>query len=111
MLQPLVENAIKHGVGPLTEEAVISLKVRYRDGHARIQIEDNGVGMSAEQLEELQSCLKLGLGSSNGGNGTGIGLTNVYRRLRMYFGADLQFTIESEENCGTLITISLPVEE
>ena len=111
VLQPLVENAIKHGVGPLTEEAVISLKVRYRDGRARIQIEDNGVGMSAEQLEELQSCLKLGLGSSNGGNGTGIGLTNVYRRLRMYFGAELQFTIESEENCGTLITISLPVEE
>ena len=111
VLQPLVENAIKHGVGPLTEAAVISLKVRLREGRVRIQIEDNGVGMSAEQLEELQSCLKLGLGSSNGGGGTGIGLTNVYRRLRMYFGAKLQFTIESEENCGTLITISLPVEE
>ena len=111
VLQPLVENAIKHGVGPLTEEAVISLKVRFRDGRVRIQIEDNGVGMSAEQLEELQSRLKLGLGSSNGGDGTGIGLTNVYRRLKMYFGTDLQFTMESEENCGTLITISLPVEE
>lgn len=111
VLQPLVENAIKHGVGPLMEEAIISLKVRFREGRIRIQIEDNGVGMSAEQVEELQSRLKLGLGSSNGGDRAGIGLTNVYHRLKMYFGAELQFTIESEENCGTLITISLPVEE
>lgn len=111
VLQPLVENAIKHGVDPLTEEAVISLKVRTSDRRVRIQIEDNGIGMSAQQLENLQSYLKLGLDSSSGGKGGGIGLTNVYRRLKVYFGGDLQFNIESEENCGTLITISLPMEE
>ena len=111
VLQPLVENAIKHGVDPLTEEAVISLKVRTQGRRVRIQIEDNGIGMSAQQLENLQSCLNLGLDSSSGGKGGGIGLTNVYRRLKVYFGSEFQFSIESEENCGTLITISLPMEE
>lgn len=111
VLQPLVENAIKHGVDPLTEEAVISLKVRTTERRVRIQIEDNGIGMSAQQLENLQSYLELGLDSSSGGKDGGIGLTNVYRRLKVYFGGDLQFNIESEENCGTLITISLPMEE
>ena len=111
VLQPLVENAIKHGVDPLTEEAVISLKVRTTDHRVRIQIEDNGIGMSAQQLENLQSYLKLGLDSSSGGKDGGIGLTNVYRRLKVYFGGDFLFNIESEENCGTLITISLPMEE
>lgn len=110
VLQPLVENAIQHGIGPLAEEMVISLKVRNWDGRVRIQIEDNGIGMSAEQLETLQSCLKLGLESSSRISGTGIGLTNVYRRLKIYYGNDVQFNIESEENCGTLITISLPSE-
>lgn len=110
VLQPLVENAIQHGIGSLTEGAVISLKVRVRESRARIQIEDNGVGMSAEQLENLQSCLKLGIESSSGDQGAGIGLTNVYHRLKMYFGSSMQFSIESEEHCGTLITISLPVE-
>lgn len=110
VLQPLVENAIQHGIGPLTEKAIISLKVRNWDNKVRIQIEDNGIGMSAEQLETLQSYLKLGLESSRGSRGTGIGLTNVYRRLRIYYGNDVQFNIESEENCGTLITITLPAE-
>ena len=111
VLQPLVENAIKHGIGPLTDAAVISLKIRLREGRVRIQIEDNGIGMSADRLEELQSCLKLGLDSSGDSQNAGIGLTNVYRRLKIYFGGDLQFTIESEEHCGTLITIGLPLEE
>lgn len=110
VLQPLVENAIKHGIDPLTEEAVISLKVRCQNQQVRIRVEDNGIGMSAEQLENLQSCLKLGLDSSSGGRNAGIGLTNVYRRLKMYFGGEMQFSIESEESCGTLVTISLPVE-
>lgn len=110
ILQPLVENAIKHGITALSDETTISLKIRQRNHHIRIQIEDNGVGMSAERLEELQTCLKLGLESSSGRPGSSIGLTNVYRRLMIYFGADMQFTIESEEGCGTLITISLPEE-
>lgn len=110
VLQPLVENAIQHGIGPLTEKAVISIKVRKWENRVRIQIEDNGIGMSAEQLETLQSCLRLGLESSSGSRGAGIGLTNVYRRLKIYYGNELQFNIESEENCGTLITISIPAE-
>ena len=111
ILQPLIENSIKHGMGLTTENIVISLKVRFREGRIRILIEDDGDGMSAEQLENLQSCLRLGLESSCGKPGTSIGITNVYRRLKIYFGTQMQFNIESEETCGTLITISLPMEK
>lgn len=111
ILQPLVENAIKHGVDSMTNAAVVSLKVRKRDNTIRIQVEDNGVGMSAETLEKLQASLSLGLETSQGGQGTGIGLTNVYRRLKMYFGKEMHFNIESDEGCGTLVTIDLPDEE
>ena len=67
--------------------------------------------MSAETLEKLQASLSLGLETSQGGQGTGIGLTNVYRRLKMYFGKEMHFNIESDEGCGTLVTIDLPDEE
>ena len=53
----------------------------------------------------------MGLETSQGGQGTGIGLTNVYRRLKMYFGKEMHFNIESDEGCGTLVTIDLPDEE
>lgn len=111
ILQPLVENSIKHGMGAESGEMELSIKIRYRNGKIRILVEDDGVGMSPDQLEGIHSCLKLGLESSSGTKGASIGLTNVYRRMKMYFGAEMQFNIDSEENCGTLITISLPCEE
>ena len=111
ILQPLVENSIKYGFGADPQPLVISLKVRFREGRVRITLEDDGVGIQPEQLENLQSCLRLGLESSSGRPGTSIGLTNVYRRLKMYFGNEMQFLIESEVNCGTVIIISVPWKE
>lgn len=110
VLQPLVENAVKHGIATLTEDAVISLKIRLRENRVRIQIEDNGAGMPAEQLEKLLSTLSI---SSEGSeeNQSSIGLMNVYRRMKLFFGTDFRFSIESEENCGTIVSISLPTEE
>lgn len=111
VLQPLMENAILHGASAMTEEALIAVKIhRFRD-RVHIHIEDNGAGMRAEDLEALQSKLKMGLESSPGSRGSGIGLTNVYRRLQMYFGAGMQFSIDSEEGCGTVVTVAVPIEE
>ena len=109
ILQPLVENAIKHGVDSMTNAAVVSLKVRKRDNTIRIQVEDNGVGMSAETLEKLQASLSLGLETSQGGQGTGIGLTNVYRRLKMYFGKEMHFNIESDEAAASWLPLICPM--
>ena len=109
ILQPLVENAVKHGMG---EEGMhISLKARMKKQNVVLKIEDDGVGIPPEQLEKLQSWLRMGLDSTGTESGTSIGLTNVYRRLRMYYGEGLQFSIESEVGCGTLITITIPQED
>ncbi len=111
VLQPLMENAILHGASAMTEEALIAVKVHQADGRVVIQIEDNGAGMKPEDLEALWGKLKLGLESSPGSRGSGIGLSNVYRRLQMYFGAQMQFIIESEEGCGTVVTLTVPIGE
>ena len=109
ILQPLVENAVKHG---MSEEGMnISLKVRMKKRQVILRVEDDGVGISPEHLENIQSCLHMGLNSSGNAPGSNIGLTNVYKRLKAYYGTDLQFSIESELGCGTLITITIPQEE
>ena len=72
-----------------------------------IHVEDTGAGIPPDMLETLVSSLRLGIQGSSGS----IGLSNVYRRLQMYFGSDLQFNIDSEENCGTIVTLVIPVGE
>jgi len=111
VLQPLIENAVMHGVSALTEQAQVSVQVSYGQGRVRIQIEDNGSGMCAEDLEMLMSKLKMGFDSSAGGSGHGIGLSNVYKRLKVFFGTRMQFGMESEEGCGMVIVLGLPVED
>lgn len=111
VLQPLVENAVKHGVASMTEEAVITLKVQKRKNSVRIQVEDNGIGMSAEQLEKLLSTLSVISEPPENEQNASIGLLNVYRRMKLYFGNAFRFSIESEMSCGTVVSISLPMEE
>lgn len=113
ILQPLVENAIVHGVGNMIDDAFICIKVRIREGRLHLLIEDNGEGMTPDRLEELQIALydRQNLSSATSGRYNSIGLSNVYQRLSAYYGANLQFTIESEAGCGTVIEIIIPVEE
>ena len=111
ILQPLVENSIIHGVGDVTEQGEIIIKLRRENERVNIHVEDNGVGMKAEQLEELlaeifdQDQVKKDEGR------IGLGLKNVYRRLLAYYGTELRFSVESEEDCGTIVTINIPVED
>lgn len=111
ILQPLVENAILHGVGSMTSSAVILIEARTSNDRLLLHIEDNGSGMTSEQLEELQMSLHLGLERQGGKDARpSIGLCNVYRRLQAFYGNDLRFSIDSEVGCGTVISISLPME-
>jgi len=107
VLQPLVENAILHGAGPVTGCVTISVRVLRVQDRIAIHVEDTGAGIPPDMLETLVSSLRLGIQGSSGS----IGLSNVYRRLQMYFGSDLQFNIDSEENCGTIVTLVIPVGE
>ena len=99
LLQPLVENSIKHGLASKIEGGSIYLRSRLSDSRVVIEVEDNGVGMGAAQFLEPPS----GLG------GTGIGMANVAERLKVLYGDTAKMTIDSFEGKGTLVRIRLPV--
>jgi two-component system, LytTR family, sensor kinase len=101
LLQPLVENSIKHGLSPKVEGGSIFLRSRLRDSTLMVEVEDDGVGMGAAQLLEVPT----GLG------GTGIGMANVAERLKVLYGEAARMTIDSHEGKGTLIRLRVPVLE
>ncbi len=94
LLQPIIENSIKHGLAPRLEGGQIHLRAHLRDGRLAIEIEDNGMGMSPERLLEVY--------------GGGIGISNVHERLRLLYGDQFQMDIRSQEGEGTQIKIEIP---
>jgi len=99
LLQPLVENSIKHGLASKIEGGSIYVRSRLTDSHLIIEVEDNGVGMSSANLLERPT----GLG------GTGIGMANVAERLKVLYGDTARMTVDSHEGKGTLVRLRLPV--
>jgi len=99
LLQPLVENSIKHGLSAKIEGGSIYLRSRLADSDVVIEVEDDGVGMGAANLLERPT----GLG------GTGIGMANVAERLKVLYGETARMTIDSHGGKGTLVRLRLPV--
>lgn len=106
-LQPIVENAILHGIEPLSEDTTIYIKGWMEEEVCIVEITDAGCGMTEEQLEKLRTKL-AGKVDANGGKGNGIGLKNVQDRIQMAFGAKYGLTIASKEGCYTKVAIRLP---
>ena len=105
-LQPLVENAIYHGMEFMDGDGEICVTA-YRDGEKLIfRISDNGLGMTAQQVENLLD--ERNHVSSR--KGSGIGVKNVNERIRLYFGEEYGITIWSEPDEGTVIHIHLPAQ-
>src|ERR1700747_2038737 len=94
LLQPIVENCLKHGLAPKIGGGKIQLRTVTRDGRLQIEIEDNGVGISKEKMPHVYV--------------EGIGLSNVRERLRVLYGADFRLGIESHTGQGTVIRIDIP---
>jgi two-component system sensor histidine kinase LytS len=98
ILQPLVENAVQHGIrphGPLR----ISLKGRRRDDVIEVVVADDGLGIARDQLPHV---LEPGFGK-----GLGIALKNVDDRLKGHFGPDSGLRVESRESMGTTVTVRI----
>ncbi len=100
LLQPLVENSIKHGLAPKVEGGSVYLRSRVVDSRLIIEVEDDGVGMGGNLLEE-----------SSNKSGMGIGMANISERLHVLYGDTARMTIDSQEGKGTLIRIRLPLIE
>lgn len=103
MLQPLVENAIYHGMEFMDGDGEIDVKVFKEDDSLYFTITDNGLGMSEDMVETL---LSKDFVSSK--KGSGIGVKNVNERIKLYFGSEYGLKVESEPDEGTKITIHLP---
>lgn len=111
-LQPLVENAIYHGINERIGGGRIRLKAYLTQRDLLIIISDNGKGMDDVTLQEIHRKL---VGASEGlpvekktGRGTGIALTNVNQRIKFYFGKEYGLDVKSTLGIGTTITITIP---
>lgn len=110
ILQPIVENALNHGVVNNEGEKRIALYVIDEEENIIIQIQDNGEGMENNKIELLMENIRKE--KKNGENSTGIGLSNVSKRLELYFKKHNLLKIESDGiMCGTTVTIIIPKEE
>lgn len=94
ILQPLVENSIKHGLSPKVGGGRITIRSRMQHGRAIIEVEDNGLGMTEDRLEHAL--------------GDGIGLSNVNERLRTIYGASYQLRLRSTPAQGTCARVEIP---
>ncbi|MEY8353708.1 sensor histidine kinase [Lachnospiraceae bacterium 54-53] len=104
ILQPVVENAITHGIEPGRKKGIIRIMTEDRGDEILISVEDNGIGMTPEQLkrfrEEIPDVEKEGR--------TGIGIRNVDRRLRLHYGDRYGLSIESRYGEGTVVRLRMP---
>lgn len=101
ILQPLVENAVKHGLLARESGGMVGLNIVQRSGHMEICVYDDGLGIEEKVMEKI---LLLGYGK-----GTGVGLTNVNERLKVLYGASYALKMESIPGEGTRIYLRIPV--
>ena len=108
-LQPVVENAILHGIEPLGEESTIYIKGWLEDGDCIIEVSDTGKGMTDEELSALLKKI-AGEIEVSGGKGNGIGLKNVHDRVTMAFGQGYGLSIYTKLDCYTKVAIKIPAK-
>ncbi|MDZ5472295.1 histidine kinase [Bacillus sp. 31A1R] len=111
-LQPIVENAVKHGIIPknLSSHGTITIKVDYSDGIAVIEITDNGIGMNPEQCDQLNTRIQCEQENAQYSfkDGNGIGVRNVNERIKLYYGNEYGVSVTSKEGEFTTVTIKVP---
>jgi len=98
LLQPLIENSIKHGLEPRLQGGTVTLRSRLEGDRVRIEVADDGVGISPRPATALKR------------QGAGIGMKNVQERLEVLYGPQARFEVVSSPGRGTLVAIEIPVE-
>ncbi|QGQ97719.1 HAMP domain-containing protein [Paenibacillus psychroresistens] len=101
VLQPLAENALYHGIKAMGEPGSIKISAKYDNHSIRLIVEDDGVGMSTEKITNL-------LGKGNESTNDSFGIRGTIERLRIFYGQEDLFRIESKPGSGTKVTITIP---
>lgn len=102
LIQPIVENAIIHGLREKDKGGIISITVMEENSLISISIKDNGVGMDNEKMDSLMNEVK--------NESTGLGVFNVKKRLELYFNRNDLFVIKSQKGEGTEVIIFIPID-
>ena len=102
VLQPIIENSIYHGLNYKESKGLLIVKGFMKDGNAVLQVIDDGVGMDEETLAHIYDKHKVNYHSN------GVGVYNVQKRLKLYYGEDYGITYTSELGKGTTATITIP---
>ncbi|OAT86676.1 histidine kinase [Desulfotomaculum copahuensis] len=105
ILQPLVENAVIHGLEPLKEGGRVTIKGRVVGGQVHMEVCDTGIGMTEELQKEI---FDLEVRSGDRGQVSGLGIVNVFRRLQHYFGSDCALNVQSRPGAGTSVQLTFP---
>ncbi|MDO8685222.1 MAG: sensor histidine kinase [Clostridiales bacterium] len=103
ILQPLVENALYHGIKPKGESGIISITTKYMDERLELMVEDDGVGISDATIQRIMR-------GENYEVKPGFGLRGTIERLRIFYGIDDVIKIENKNGSGTRVTITIPVK-
>ena len=108
LLQPLVENSMIHGLEKKQTDCLLKImgKIDPQQGYLTFAIEDNGVGMTAERLAQIQEKLDRGVMDFSL---SGVALANINQRIRLYHGSSYGLSIWSEENKGCKVTFTFPL--
>ncbi len=114
IIQPIVENAINHGLKDTLHQGIIELGIEKKDSYIAIDVSDNGIGIEPDKLNEINQALRgkdnKGLFNTDDGR-SHIGMSNIHRRIRNRYGEDYGLQLHSVEGEGTTVTILLPVLE
>jgi two-component system sensor histidine kinase YesM len=102
-LQPLVENALYHGIKNTRRKGFIQLTGKEHNGCVILEVKDDGYGMSQERLEQLKASL-------TDGTNEGFGLRTVHQRIQILFGAEYGLALQSEPGKGTRISVTIPMK-
>lgn len=103
-LQPIVENAVIHAVEPSEDGGTIHFRVRREGQMVKVEISDDGPGMKEDQIKQILEEETF----QTEGHSTGIGISNVIKRLRLFYGIHDVVEIESSPNHGTRVTLNIP---
>ncbi|QTH41016.1 sensor histidine kinase [Cohnella sp. LGH] len=111
IVQPIIENALYHGLESTRKKGTVVVKVFRREELVVFEIADDGVGMSAQQLQELRALLSEPPAFSELGHRDkrSIGLKNVHSRISLYYGTEYGLSLESEQDKGTRVVLNVPI--
>jgi two-component system sensor histidine kinase YesM len=109
ILQPIVENAIYHGIESMADVGHIRITAAAVEDRLCLRVQDNGLGIPPQKLQQLLTGVGVGVGVGKAGEAPGVGLRNVHERVKLYFGDTYGVQVESQLEEGTAVTIWIPL--